>query len=126
MGGADFPRRPVGGTARRPTLDPGRVTGKGVPQISQAGSDGWLRKVHAEQGTDGPCSDSSGGLDRSERDTADKVGRDEERFRESVGGSERAAIDLLGVGSGSGTELRGTPQRAQILAAAGLRPGGLR
>ena len=93
--------------------------GRGVPHISHIVRAGWLRKVHIEHATSslGPLGGLAG-LGEDEEDVGGCVrwvvedGREEERrlvFEEVAAPSER-----------------GTPQRAHIREAAGLRPGGLR
>ena len=89
--------------------------GSGVPQISQAGSDGWFRNVHAAHATSAGVSTRDGGSE------AARAGRDAERCA-SVRSRGRAGMGTLAVG----TAARGTPHRPHTMDAVGLNPGGLR
>lgn len=88
-----------------------------MEHISHDRKERWLRKVHAGQaivsgsvvGAVEPDSDEG-----TAKET-DEAGRDDESC---LDGGARAI--------GVGTEARGTPHSPHILAAAGLRPGGLR
>jgi hypothetical protein len=87
-----------------------------VEHISHDRREGWLRYVQAGQAI---VSGSASGVDVS--------GNDEEIVRETDEDGREDESCLGGTGViAVGTKARGTPHSPQILAAAGLRPGGLR
>jgi len=90
-----------------------RSLGRGVEHISQEKKEGWLRNVQAGQGMVSGVVDRDG---RPAREEGAELG-DEETCR-----SKDNKVGLLE----DGTDVRGTPHKAHIRAAAGLSPGGLR
>jgi hypothetical protein len=128
--------RRFAGSMLSPTGDTGRVEGadfafilpacptlgSGVVHISQTRKDGWLRKVHAGHAIPSGSSFIDGG-DRSpgeleeDKEVYEDSGREEDK--DWIWDDASDAVDPADA-------LRGTPHRAHIRAAAGLKPGGLR
>ena len=95
------------------------ASGNGVEQISQLRREWWFRNVHAVHAIGGGSLVGGGGV--KDLDSVDKA-----TGRDIVDpGREVDSVNALGWAEPERT-LLGTPQRAHIRAAAGLRPGGFR
>jgi hypothetical protein len=95
------------------------ASGNGVEQISQLRREEWFRNVHAVHAIGGDSLVGGGGVE--DLDSVDKA-----TGRDTVDpGCEVDTVNALGMAEPD-SALLGTPQRAHILAAAGLRPGGFR
>lgn len=106
------------------------LRGRGVPHISHSRRRGLFRKVQATQAissvaggaeVSGIGGDGVGELDRL---SFPRFTEDDGRDFESE--YEPDAVDLAGMVIGAFMEARGTPQSAQTMAAADVRPIGLR
>lgn len=92
--------------------------GSSVEHISHERKDGWFRNVHAGHATVlGELPDEAG-VDKDGDDCVaeETEGSDDDRCCDTTD------ADVVN----AGTDDRGTPHSPQILAAAGLKPGGLR
>lgn len=95
------------------------ASGNGVEQISQLRRERWFRNVHAVHAIGGDSLVGGGGV--ADLDSVDKA-----TGRDTVDpGCEVDTVNALGRAEPDNA-LLGTPQRAHIRAAAGLRPGGFR